>query len=654
MFMGSYCEISRERIDPIATSRLTPKKTMPPITTKRYFKYSKTTQFTRRQTITNPSTKTTTKKYTIFNEYLNNNYEFKEPICIPNPCMNKGVCIIIADRFECKCFNTSFSGKYCEKYSAQKHIQSTTTTKLFSRHKYIPKNYLTSTHQTTKKYLFAKTTSSYNDLWQCKSNCNNNLGHGFCTMDALSNPKCVCNGDWTGQDCNQKNYCLYNRCTNNSTCINHPPSQSYICLCPSVYSGNYCEIRLKKTPKNWNKFHEFDESESETETPAPELEQDELIENNENLEQDLMVPVGRMIKSRFSSTEKCRNNGTYLENISACKCKKGYYGKKCELRSNVCSSNPCDSPKSECVPLSLDKYECVCPIDAENCPSTTNKPLINKQRSNNAKSNKKTKLRKTTTTTTTPLPTTTTPVSTTEIIPEVKTFINICKLDDELCLKYPNGNESFICVPDLTTQDYTQCLPAKTLSCIDMNPCLNGGLCIQNNDMSLMFKTNQSISFKCICPDNYSGQLCETEICSPIHALLSNHSMCSPTSSNLVLEEENIKNTDIDLIVRMHNDIRQRVVPKSSNMQKMYWDKRLEILAVQRAQMCSIEAGGVLTRQLPGYGIVIGENLAAGYEKWENVIESWLSENSSFVFRSDTTSENSQTGHYTQVIIFYK
>jgi hypothetical protein len=57
-------------------------------------------------------------------------------------------------------------------------------------------------------------------------------------------------------------------------------------------------------------------------------------------------------------------------------------------------------------------------------------------------------------------------------------------------------------------------------------------------------------------------------------------------------------------------------------------------------------------------GVVIGENLAAGYESWLQVIKLWTSENKTFSYKSITPSlDNIKTGHYTQVniiiIIYY-
>jgi hypothetical protein len=107
----------------------------------------------------------------------------------------------------------------------------------------------------------------------------------------------------------------------------------------------------------------------------------------------------------------------------------------------------------------------------------------------------------------------------------------------------------------------------------------------------------------------------------------------------------------------------------------MYWDVRLQQLAQKRAQLCSVENIDIITRQLPSFGVVIGENLAAGYEKWSHVLTSWANEKRNFVYKSQTTpilststpstssqeqqiqqkqkaleTDNLQSGHYTQMI----
>lgn len=39
----------------------------------------------------------------------------------------------------------------------------------------------------------------------CVDFCENN---GICQLDPVSNPKCVCNGDWTGNRCNTPPACV--------------------------------------------------------------------------------------------------------------------------------------------------------------------------------------------------------------------------------------------------------------------------------------------------------------------------------------------------------------------------------------------------------------------------------------------------------------
>jgi hypothetical protein len=38
----------------------------------------------------------------------------KSTQCEPNPCMNDGACEAYGTRFECKCSNSSFSGRFCQ------------------------------------------------------------------------------------------------------------------------------------------------------------------------------------------------------------------------------------------------------------------------------------------------------------------------------------------------------------------------------------------------------------------------------------------------------------------------------------------------------------------------------------------------------------
>jgi hypothetical protein len=201
-------------------------------------------------------------------------------------------------------------------------------------------------------------------------------------------------------------------------------------------------------------------------------------------------------------------------------------------------------------------------------------------------------------------------------------YTNPCESDPDLCRKKPNGNSSYICVKSFVTQDYTLCMPTQGVDCKSTNPCLNDGICVEDVVDPSSGESQVSASWRCICGRDFTGRLCETEICSPVFQLLENHTMCVPDSEHFSRGE--ITSSDVDLIVDFHNAIRRQVTPLATNMQKVnkfcivfyfqsfksvfsltykiYWDVRLQNLAQKRAQLCSVDNINILTRQQPGYG----------------------------------------------------
>jgi hypothetical protein len=359
-----------------------------------------------------------------------------------------------------------------------------------------------------------------------------------------------------------------------------------------------------------------------------------------------------------------------------CKCQRGYSGPLCERKANACTPNPCKSPASECIPLGRKRFECVCENGADcfvasskaSTTTTTTTPMTT------VSARTRTSVPRTVTRSTmAPLfvPSSTfeiepasteiewdattvvysplsTPASvsldtsvsldakanpkkfgqyelnesesiTADALKSLKSVAgendsltfedNPCNLDADICRKMPYGNDSFLCVKSFLSQDYTLCLPSRLINCRNSNPCLNGGICIDHIQPMPGDDVNKP-SWRCLCSNEYTGRLCESQICSPVHRLFVNHTMCLPNSPHLT--STIMTNADMDLILDMHNAIRRQVAPIAANMQKMYWDIRLQHLAQKRAQLCSVENTGILMRQQPGYGIVIGENLAAG------------------------------------------
>ena len=342
-------------------------------------------------------------------------------------------------------------------------------------------------------------------------------------------------------------------------------------------------------------------------------------------------------------TEKCQNNGTCVMSFShaknrfsfICKCSEGFHGILCEKVENGCEPNPCQAPFKQCIYLGYKKYECVCAhgSDCEQKLTTGATNFVTSSTQTSAEIQKLTYVSsfstsrplakvKHTTQTVPLMPTTPRlkyPIS--SVLSQEKEdasldaknvfskkkmihFLrkklkqqanNVCNGDKDLCLNYPYGNDSFICIKSYLTQEYSVCLPTKSVSCKENNPCLNGGLCIENLNANLGEQ-----NWKCECSKEFTGKLCETELCSSVHRLFSNHTMCLPDSMNLVVG--GMDTQDIDLILDMHNTLRRQVAPLASNMQKMYWDIRLQHLAQKRAQLCSVENTGILMRQQPGYG----------------------------------------------------
>jgi hypothetical protein len=138
---------------------------------------------------------------------------------------------------------------------------------------------------------------------------------------------------------------------------------------------------------------------------------------------------------------------------------------------------------------------------------------------------------------------------------------NPCQNDPDICRKFPIGNSSYICVKSFLSQDYTLCMPTRTMNCKN-SPCLNNGVCIENDSGSIA-----KSSWKCICSPEFTGRLCETEVCSNSFKFLSNHTMCQPDSKKFSSGE--VGSNDIELIVDFHNAIRKQVAPIASNMQKV-------------------------------------------------------------------------------------
>ncbi|CAF0900276.1 unnamed protein product [Brachionus calyciflorus] len=601
-FMGSYCEMARNtQVENDLSENNSSRSTT-----------DKSINLKNITVVTEKMTTTSTTSYVTTSLKLET---FTEPLCNPNPCMNNAKCLINQNSFVCLCSNASYTGRYCENYRSLSTLETTLT----ATKKTIPKTEeITTKFTTTAPRTDTSTRRTYHTtprayIWQCPSNCFYNFGRGYCTLSSNGNPHCVCRLEWTGVDCSQKNYCLTNKCEHNSTCSNYPEMRSYLCVCPQGYTGRFCEIP----------------------TMAPMVSQLLPVAIAQKLMSGIEIKnqtESKELKNKFPIKNqcedekiKCLNNGSCLMSFShaknkfgfVCICKESFTGQFCEIE-----------------------------IKKEITTTPTSTTTTTTRTSTTTTTTTATITTTTTTTSTTVPPKTTTKTekSIPKILKNEVNYENPCKLDPDICRKNPLGNDSYTCVKSFLTQDYTLCLNTKTLNCKESNPCLNGGHCIHDDESD----NEDKPSWRCECTSGFTGRLCETEICTGVHKLFNNHTMCRPDSPNLTYG--GLNSSDIETILNMHNNLRRNVSPSAANMQQIYWDVRLQHLAQKRAQLCSVENTGILMRQQPGYGVVIGENLAAGYEKWAHVMSSWMGEKNNFIYKSTSSTDNLQSGHYTQMI----
>ncbi len=66
------------------------------------------------------------------------------------------------------------------------------------------------------------------ELKPCEDQCKNN---GLCKTYQNGTTECACQGNYTGERCNQFKTCSNETCSNNGNCVFDSLSNSYSCLC---------------------------------------------------------------------------------------------------------------------------------------------------------------------------------------------------------------------------------------------------------------------------------------------------------------------------------------------------------------------------------------------------------------------------------------
>ncbi|KAK0403298.1 hypothetical protein QR680_016845 [Steinernema hermaphroditum] len=262
--------------------------------------------------------------------------------CEFSPCKNGASCVNTSPGFHCQC-TPSFTGDLCQKpagFCARKPCQ----------------NGGECVEQLTgyRCQCGPEWTGRDCDTPVPKCRCENPRHE--CTL-VRGRPECRCPEGFEGADCGKRiDVCeKVNNCRNGGQCIGNSNSSS--CICPSNFSGEFCEIPLGEC-----------------------LVEGRKCENGGICRRNLVGEVcecprafnGKWCeKQRFSAlgTTKpdlcpkgyCFNNGTCSAGIGSlhCSCQPGFTGSRCESPVDPCYNHLCENGAT-CIPGDENSYSCRC------------------------------------------------------------------------------------------------------------------------------------------------------------------------------------------------------------------------------------------------------------------------------------------------------
>ncbi|XP_055247292.1 protein eyes shut homolog [Gorilla gorilla gorilla] len=158
---------------------------------------------------------------------------------------------------------------------------------------------------------------------------------------------CLCPPLYTGQFCHQRyNPCdlLHNPCRNNSTCLALVDANQH-CICREEFEGKNCEIDVKECL--FLSCQDYGDCE-------------DMVNNFRCICRPGFSGSLCEIEINECSSEPCKNNGTCVDltNRFFCNCEPEYHGPFCELDVNKCKISPC-LDEENCV-YRTDGYNCLC------------------------------------------------------------------------------------------------------------------------------------------------------------------------------------------------------------------------------------------------------------------------------------------------------
>ncbi|XP_052761250.1 uncharacterized protein LOC128203751 [Mya arenaria] len=129
------------------------------------------------------------------------------------------------------------------------------------------------------------------------------------------------------------------------------------------------------------------------------------------------------------------------------------------------------------------------------------------------------------------------------------------------------------------------------------------------------------------------------------------HTLCLTDSSGVT--SVGVAISDRLFITQFHNDLRSNVQPPAADLMSLQWDDRLAAVAQKWAQQCKLAHDD--DRKLPVLGLSVGQNVAVGFESWQEAIQMWYDEISLYRYGYEPDSYLGpegwrQVAHFTQIV----